>query len=100
MAHAHGGAPVFVKIAAARAFDIGPHVGRIREVEVGSEAVFDPRILAVDVIDLAVAAYNGVVAQKLMHCGDAQISRAPVSGQRMPKAKPARPIRLSASSKR
>lgn len=78
MAHAHGGAPVFVKIAAARAFDIGPHVGRIREVEVGSEAVFDPRILAVDVIDLAVAAYNGVVAQKLMHCGDAQISRAPV----------------------
>ena len=44
MAHAHGGAPVFVKIAAARTFDVGPEVRAVREVEVGPKTVFAPRV--------------------------------------------------------
>ena len=44
VAHAHGGAPVFVKIAAARAFDVGPEVRAVGEVEVGPKTVFAPRV--------------------------------------------------------
>ena len=51
MPHANGGTPVFIQVAAARAFDVGPEVRGGRQVEVDAEAVFDPGVLAVRLKD-------------------------------------------------
>ncbi len=44
MPHANGGTPVFIQVAAARAFDVGPEVRAVGEVEVGPKTVFAPRV--------------------------------------------------------
>lgn len=44
MPHANGGTPVFIQVAAARAFEVCPEVRAVGEVEVGTKTVFDPRV--------------------------------------------------------
>ena len=78
MANANRGTPIGVQDTSGSAFDVGPDVGRVREIEVGTKAVFNPRVLAVDFIDGAVAAGNGIVTKELVHRGDTQISRVAV----------------------
>ena len=48
MANANRGTPIGVQDTSGSAFDVGPDVGRVREIEVGTKAVFNPRVLAVD----------------------------------------------------
>ena len=78
MANANSGTPIGVKDTAGGTFDIRPDVGRVREIEVGTKAIFNPRVLAVDFIDGAVAARDGCVAQEFMNGGNAQVSRVAV----------------------
>ena len=76
MSHADGGAPVFVKPAAARTFDVRPEAGGGRQVEVGAEAVFNPSVLAVDLDDARAAgsrALDPAVTQELVHDGRAEV---------------------------
>lgn len=98
--HADRGAVVLIEHPAARAFKVGPDVGRVREMEVGAKPIFHPRVLAVDFIDRAVAARDGGVAQELMNGGNAEVSRVAVFRALKAEREAARPIRLSASSKR
>lgn len=44
MPHANGGTPVFIQVAAARAFEVCPEVRAVGQVEVGTKTVFDPRV--------------------------------------------------------
>lgn len=48
IADSNSGAPIGVKHTSGSAFDIGPDVGRVREIEVGAKTIFNPRVLAVD----------------------------------------------------
>ena len=48
MPHTNSGTPVFIQVAAARAFDVGPEVRGVGQVEVGTKTVFNPSVLAVD----------------------------------------------------
>ena len=48
MPHTNSGTPVFIQVAAARAFDVCPEVRGVGQVEVGTKTVFNPSVLAVD----------------------------------------------------
>lgn len=70
MPNTNSGAVVFVENTATRAFDIGPDVGRICDVEVSTEAIFNPRVLAVELNDAGAAESRTsdlAVTEELMH---------------------------------
>lgn len=76
MTNSNRGTPIGVKHASRGTFDIRPDVGRVRNVEVGAEAVFNPRVLAVKFNHAGAAggrAGDLAVAEELMHNGRAEI---------------------------